>query len=525
MKGRTGNWLKAALITTLLCLTASVSGCGSGDDSATASLNSEVKSEFDVGYEPMQEENVDSTSYAADELSTKGTSPATPTNVKYVVNDFNFYPTPDIPRPSKGQTITDPVFGTRITRITDSFAEVPRMQLKKNSDGTYVKPYVYEPVSGYAQPGYPKHDIENAGGTRLLIQSYSNRLSSWHIYNANPPYDLVKSIPSQYVGFGSPIDARWDADDPDILYYQYKKKFWKYNYKTDENIALYDFGADYPPVQGTSYPSCSQTMQEEGNSSSDSRYWAFNIRCYDPAHSPTWYNSAMVVFDKDFFGKDKGKVVSSITPENPLWKDAGFVSMSMSGNHVWIGDKHSIYDRAFTTRRDLSCANHADLAINADGREVVVCGGTYYVTPYKSLGTWLKMVDIETGEVTPLAPLGSGAYHISANNDLNPGWAVVSSYNPTYPTVPSKWADQSVYMIQLKNPVGIPDNLNHAKIWRVAHTHGVRKSYSDDPFAKINRKGTKIFFGSGWGQYYPQGAYDTYRIDLPATWKQDLSTR
>ena len=292
---------------------------------------------------------------------------------------------------------------------------------------------------------------------------------------------------------------------------------------TDENVALYDFIKDYPPVSGTAYPTCSQTMQEEGNSSSDSRYWAFNIRCYDPGHSPTWYNAAKVVFDKDFNGINQGKIISAITPDNPIWKDAGFVSMSMSGKYVWTGDTHRIYDRDFTYRRDLACSNHADLAINAEGKEVVVCGGSYYLNGYNYLGTWLKMVDIETGEVTPLAPLGSGAYHISGNNDLKPGWAVVSSYTPTFPIVPSKWYDQSIYMIELKKPAGVPTASNHSKIWRVAHTHGVRKAYSDDPFAKINRKGTKIYFGSGWGQDSSAGAYDTYKIDLPINWYQDLS--
>ncbi len=519
-----------ALIQTVvfISLTPIIWGCGGGGDAATAYNGADAGARGGMGAEAMSAVSDASGSSGEGETATKIGSlprPPDPNPAVYVINDFSFYSVPDIPRPAKGETITDPLFGARITRLTDSFSETPRMQLKKNPDGTYVIPYVYEPVSGYAQPGYPKHDIENSDGTRLLIQSYSNRLSGWHIYNANPPYELVKSIPERFIGYGSSIDARWDATEPEVLYYQYKKKFWKYNYVTDENVALYDFSADYPPAGGSSYPSCSQTMQEEGNSSSDGRYWAFNIRCYDPAHSPTWYNVAKVVFDKDFSGKDRGRIISTITPDNPLWRDAGFVSMSLSGNYVWTGDQHRIYDRAFTTRRDLACANHADLAINSDGGEVVVCGGEYYVTPYTSLGTWLKMVDIETGEVTPLAPLGTGAYHISGNNDLLPGWVVVSSYSPTYPALPSKWADQSIYMIELKKPAGTPAMDNHAKIWRVAHTHGVRKSYSDDPFAKINRKGTKIFFGSGWGGYYPDTAYDTYQISLPATWKSDLAAR
>ena len=39
----------------------------------------------------------------------------------------------------------------------------------------------------------------------------------------------------------------------------------------------------------------------------------------------------------------------------------------------------------------------------------------------------------------------------------------------------------------------------------------------------MNRKGTKIWFGSGWGQSYSDGAqYDVYQIDLPSTWYKDL---
>ena len=431
--------------------------------------------------------------------------------VDYVVNDTNFYPIPVVSQPLKGESYIDPLLNTRITRLTNSIAEVPRT----TSTGK----------TGYAQPGYPKHDIENADGSMLIVQSYASNSSGWHIYNANPPYNKIKEIPIKYVGWGSPIDARWDAQDPNIIYYQWKKTMWKYNVATDENIALHDFGKDFPPVPGTNYPSCSQTMQEEGKPSDDSRYWAFNIRCYDPSKNPTWFNVAKVVYDKDYYNKDKGKVISSITPDNPIWQDAGFVSMSPSGKYVWTGDVHRVYDRDFTARRDLGCANHADITYNTDGKEVVVCGQRYYKGGYTDLGTWLKMVDIETGESNWLAPMGSGGYHISGLSRQKPGWAVVSTYTPNYPYAPTKWADQAIYMVKLEKMSNVPDNLNHAPVWRVANTRSERKSYSDDPFAKINRKGTKIFFGSNWGIPFSLGGkYDLYQVNLPATWYEDLNT-
>ena len=77
-------------------------------------------------------------------------------------------------------------------------------------------------------------------------------------------------------------------------------------------------------------------------------------------------------------------------------------------------------------------------------------------------------------------------------------------------------------MIELTDTLVNADLNRHARVWRVAHTHTLRKSYADDPFAKINRKGTKIWFGSGWGNSFADGPYDTYQIDLPGTWYEDL---
>jgi hypothetical protein len=49
-----------------------------------------------------------------------------------------------------------------------------------------------------------------------------------------------------------------------------------------------------------------------------------------------------------------------------------------------------------------------------------------------------------------------------------------------------------------------------------------RERYSDDPFAKFNKRGTKIFFGSGWGSSVNDAPYDVYQIDLPQDWYTTL---
>ena len=35
----------------------------------------------------------------------------------YVIDDFTFYPTPDLPKPAKGESYIDPYFNTTITRV------------------------------------------------------------------------------------------------------------------------------------------------------------------------------------------------------------------------------------------------------------------------------------------------------------------------------------------------------------------------------------------------------------------------
>ena len=67
---------------------------------------------------------------------------------------------------------------------------------------------------------------------------------------------------------------------------------------------------------------------------------------------------------------------------------------------------------------------------------------------------------------------------------------MVSVYNPFYPEQPDEWAEHSVYMVELTTRTDPPP-----RIWRIAHTHTCREGYLDDPFAKINKKGTKIWFG------------------------------
>ncbi|MEJ2253378.1 MAG: hypothetical protein P8Y75_03265 [Nitrospirota bacterium] len=410
----------------------------------------------------------------------------------YVINDFTMYKIPEVPKPEKGVPFIDPTFHTEITRITDSARELPGRK------------------GAYASTGYPKHDIENADGTRLVIQSFSG--STWHIWDARPPYGKVLDIPSSLIGWGRPLDMRWDSRDPDVLYFQMKGKFYKFNVESGKHTVLHDFRKDFPPREGEEYPRCGQTFKEEGTPSADSRYWAFSIYCKDPSHNPRWYDAAIVVYDKDYYEKDRGKIISRLTPDNPHWRGTqGFVSMSPSGKYVWVGDHHAVYTRDFSEFHAFPFCCHADMALSDEGREVIFG----FMQKPGTHENWAIMADLETKKITWLVPIGKPRYHLCGNNYDTPGWGVVSTYAPNGPA--QHWGDHEVFMVELTRRKEPPP-----RVWRIAHTHTVRKGYADDPFAKINRRGTKIWFGSGWGKSYKDGPYDVYQVDLPKNWHEKL---
>jgi len=271
----------------------------------------------------------------------------------YVINDFTFFPVPDIPRPGKGVTIQDPTFHTSITRITDAPTDVPGAKYN------------------YAQPGYPKHDLENADGTMLIIQSFKH--PGWHIWNAKPPFNYIKDIPESILYSIDP-DVRWDQNDPNILYAHKGSKFYKWDVQTEEAKELHDFATDFPEVPVTTI-----TMKEEGDSSADSRYWAFMVRNYDANHSPTWWNSHWVVYDKDYYGRDNGKIISVLEEGQMGCCSTDAISMSPSGNFVVLSDTLRTLPRDFSTIVDLpGCCSHFDFAYDDEGREVIVDVQTYH---------------------------------------------------------------------------------------------------------------------------------------------------
>jgi len=244
----------------------------------------------------------------------------------------------------------------------------------------------------------------------------------------------------------------------------------------------------------------------EGDSSIDSRYWAFEVVNSD------WGTHAVVCYDKD-----TDTIVGELTGVGA----GNWVSMSPLGNYVVLATSSSsgvrLYpkDMSSMIRNIPGSGGHVDFALASDNREVVV----YYSSNY------VKMGYLDTGEVINLYQYWDNVgdnnmgFHPSGNNYGTPGWVLISHYGANQTA--DAWTDKSIYMVELKeNP----------KIWRIAHTHSiydpsVGKDYWAEAFASITKDGKRVYWGSNWDIPGKEARLEVYRADLPPDWYTVLNSK
>jgi PKD repeat protein len=167
-----------------------------------------------------------------------------------------------------------------------------------------------------------------------------------------------------------------------------------------------------------------------------------------------------------------------------------------------------VYDRDLLNGRGLvRSIGHSDLALDADGREVMV---------YQQLDTdQLSMVDLATGQNTDLWPIDFShtpmGFHLSGRGANLPGWALVSTHDED--AASHTWMDDGLFAMELK-PNG--------RVVRLAHTHSIvnqsgGQDYFAEPQATVNRDFTKALFTTNWGRPGTQQV-ETYLVELESGW-------
>lgn len=386
---------------------------------------------------------------------------------------------PGAARPEKAAAIRDATFHTTLRRISDAARD------------------------GYDGPGiqneYAKVDPENCDGSLLILRGND---ATYYLYST-VTWQMLRRL-TAFDACGQEPEPRWDAEDPDVLYYVCNMELRRYRVKADTSERVHDFRAEFP---GGAYVN----TKTEGDASQDRRYWALLVQ------DASWNASAVMVYDRAADALAGRKT-------DGFREGIDWVGMSMSGRQCAIGWDGfvapltvTLYSRDFGTSIDLpdGSAGHGDFALTADGRDVYV---------YQNVRTdQVAMADAQTGVETALLRIPFDVnpdigLHISGNAARTPGWVLVSTYGSLEPPAGSthSWMDAQVFMLELKES---------PRIWRLAHTHSYtsrtfneEKNYFAESFAALNRAGTRVYFGSNWGELGRADYTDAYVLSLPHDW-------
>lgn len=396
-----------------------------------------------------------------------------PAAFPYVLDSSTVFPYPTYLMPSKGTKVVDPTFQTSFQRVT-----------QKSVDG-YTSPAI--------TPEYAKADPSNADGTRLILRGTDG---FWYLYDAIT-LDLLNGGPIPNLSQDE-IEPRWDATDPNIFYYRQSADmvFRSFNITSNQESPVHDFTGEI--IGGETI-----LNDSEGDSSTDGRYWAFEVRGSPPDSSNIL---AVITYDR-FSDQVVGKKIISPGGVMPNW-----VGISPSGKYVVFPPENGT-DPMVSYYLDFShpvsittSAGHSDVASDKAGRDVIVYQDNASDT--------ISMADLETGVVTPLIPIPFNVnadigIHISGNNVRWPGWVLVTTGGSTY----KSWMDRQFWMLELK-----PD----PRVWRLGWTRLLQCSnqsdfnYFAEGWATINRAGTKV-----WWQSNSENASctrdneDVYQMSLP----------
>jgi hypothetical protein len=418
---------------------------------------------------------------------------------KYVLGTELFMQS-EVPKPEKGRVYFDPIFGTKIIRISDRM--IDKLNLWKKDYGSLM------------HPAYPKHNYDNADGSYLLF--FGSFGSGQALYDARS-LKLMKALTPKAVSWSQPVEPRWDAHNPDILYYHWlpSTSLFEYNVKTDRFQALHDFLKDFPGATTI-------TMAEEGDCSYDSRYFVFLVLA--PRNGSKWSHTTVFCYDRV-----ENRITGKIELPIPGFERQGggnWVGMSPSGKYALLGTAPMlVYDREFK-RPPVKLTHgggwHCDVGLDDEGREVIFYVGGRTYSPGGQSDRAFAMCDLETGTETVLSgkidgigdPIGA---HFDCSCIFTPGWGLVSTYHAA-PPKQTRWTEFAIFLIELTRRKDPPP-----RIWRISHTHVNREYANDDPFATFDRFGTKIFFGSNWGTPLREGGdVDVYQVELPPRWYDDL---
>ncbi len=398
--------------------------------------------------------------------------------------------------PAIGESFRDLRFGTTITRITKGDSLIGRHE-------------------------YSRFDPFNADQSMILLLPELE----WKVYRTEKiPYDQDSNLVRTIRDIEEP---RWDPDDPGLIWGLQDFSILKVNVSDGKKNVVKDFSEDpqLAPIIKAEPDIYRISTKEEGESSTDKRYWAFILQGtrgdYRPRYIFTW-------------DREKDQVLG-VYPIASVDRDIDWVGMSPKGNWVLIGGSHEnrgelaglvMADKQLKKFHRLDyTTSHADVGLDSKGNEVIIMQN--YQTDYIDLipidlktkpilmsgGSYEKtnrtrLVRLYYSSESPIG-LNSGV-HLSGNFS---GYSVVSTY--IEPNLQEQnWLDRTIILVKLDQ--------DHPRIFYLAKVYNTTGTYWEETHATITNDGSQVVWASNWGKNVGEERVFLMQLDMPQNWLKSL---
>lgn len=398
-----------------------------------------------------------------------------------MVVDQNSRSMQSLERPGYLKTVLDPAFGSTIRRISQAEA------------GQVIKP-IYSTIQAW-----------NSDESYLLIWEQGNGYQLLDGEN----YRLIRYIDDIYPG--DIEEVFWDFKHPNILYYieplprggsEPGRRLIRYDVDVQKKQVVRSFQGlcetNHPLVSGGDVQMMSWDSDKIG------------LRCgKNPAKFFTYTISTDTLSRITQSGKKTGLkpwFAPQPGPSGKYFYQQGNV-YDTNYNYVLTLDLNVTHEHASLGK--LPNGNDGYFAASFDGNSKGKDVGSLVVHDMET-GDYEVIVGPKTGY--PYPPTGT---HISAVAHKNPNWVALSSIGDVSG---ENTLDQEIYLANVSK--------SNRTICRVAHHRSYGKKgkvgYFSEPHVTISPSGTRILFGSDWGN---SGRVDTYVVELPAFKQRKLARK
>lgn len=365
--------------------------------------------------------------------------------------------------PAVGGSYTDPIFGTVITRLTDS-----QNTINSASDDNSVLDFIsheYSTMSAF-----------NVDNSRMLLQhfSYFALYDGLGNYLSDLPFDI-----------GASSEPRWSRDDPAVLYYLNGNQIRHFNIQTNVDSLLREF-PEYSVINS----------RGEADLSFDGNHLVF-------------FGDNKEIFVYTLSTDSKGPVLFIpnpgdanslyLTPDNNV-----LVTWDDNGSSRYNGIE--LYDRNMTFLRQIAMAGgHMDVARDANGDEVLLWANAGESNSVPVCVNGIVKIRLEDADRTCLLSLGWGmGLHISAPQ--NGDGFYVSTHGP------SPDANWRAYQNEI-----LKMSMDGQELNRLLHSRSKPSDgYYDQPKVSVSRDGSRLIYASNFGlqasQNYPLTHTDVYFV-------------